>query len=361
MGNYDELFKEYKRVLVEYETYQNFAEGNMQILSKKISSLEKNLDVMSSIIEISKYINSNITGDSLLAKMNDMVIGIMGVNYSTIYLKDEEEFIVKASNITNSNSRDYNGIVYEQMKSGEPFIVNSKEELFNSKDGIHSVLGAPIYLRNEYRGYVIIEQSMYGFFNDEHINFVSAITNQIAIAIENSMLYEAVKQSAIRDPLLGIFNRKHFFDIIEHEAVNSNKYAIVMVDIDNFKKVNDTFGHQFGDEVLIQTASILHKGLGSKGILARYGGEELVAYISDAGNCKNVYKEVDEIRKKIEMNTVKKYDEESSVTISLGIAYSLNAGEDINKVIMRAGEALYRAKALGKNRVIEFTSIGSGL
>lgn len=354
MDSYAELKIKYNKLLDEYETYQNFAESNIQMLSEKISNLEKKLDVVSSVAEISKYINSNVTGDSILANINDMIIGIMGANYSTIYFKDGEEFSIKASNILNNNLKQCTKKIFDEINSGEPFILNSKEDLFNFKTGIHSVLGAPIYLRNEYKGYVIVEQRMFGFFSDYHMNFISAITNQIAIAIQNSILYKAVVENSIRDPLLGIYNRKYFFEIMENKSLTNAYYGILMMDIDNFKSINDRHGHQFGDEVLISTSSMISNEINDDGILARYGGEELVAFINDASDYKRVYNKVEDIRRIVEKNIIKKLGKEDSVTISIGLAHCIKKGQDFNQVIAEADEALYIAKASGKNKVVEY-------
>lgn len=359
MDAYNELLLKYEKLLDEYETYQNFAESNIQILNDKNSKQEKKLDAMSSIVEISKYINFNVIDDSLLAKINDMIIGILGVNYSTIYFKEGEEFNIKATNIADDHYKYYVKTVFEQIQSGEPFILNSKEDLFDSNVDIHSILGSPISLRDEYRGYIIVEQSMYGFFCDDHINFINAIANQVAIAVENSALYKKVRESSIRDPLLGIYNRKYFFDIIEKEIMNRSRYGIIMLDIDDFKSINDTYGHQFGDEVLIQTSNIVSSKMGNKDILARYGGEELIVFINDVNDRESVFNKIDIIRSNVENNVMKAGSEKVSITVSIGIAYSICRGENVSSVVKKADEALYMSKASGKNKVVEYNCIGS--
>lgn len=289
--------------------------------------------------------------------INDMIIGILGATYSSIYIKEDNNLNIKATNIKNINCKVYEEKYLSNFYNFKEFIVNCKEPLFPKEDeklDIHSLVGVPIMIRNNPIGYIIIEHTLYNFFSYEHMRFITAIANQIAIALENNFLYKELREEAIKDPLLDIYNRRYFFHIIEN-IVNTNDdivFSIVMVDFDNFKEINDKYGHQFGDEVLIQTTQLIKNNLDSKDIIGRYGGEEIIIYINDGKNLKDVYEKIDNIRLKISQNTVVLEDIEINITASFGISYYIKDGDNLQEVIKIADSMLYKAKKIGKNKVV---------
>lgn len=350
--------EEYLKLKDEFETYQNFAESTIQILTEKNIKLEKKLDAITNIVEISKYINSYLSDENLIPMINDMIIGILGATYSSIYLMEEERLVIKASNLQNYSCDLSHKEFYKDLLNGKPFILNSKEPLFDKsfyKNDIHSLIGVPIYLRERFIGYIIVEHGLNNFFVHEHIKFISTIANQIAIALENNALYNQIRENAIRDPLLSIYNRKYFYDIVEKRLSEEPEkgFSIVMVDLDNFKKANDVYGHQYGDEVLKQTVKIIENNIDGNDMLARYGGEEIVIFIENLENTIDVYNKIDNIRLKISENIISYGDIKGKVTASFGISHYPNDGDNLNEVISVADSRLYVAKKVGKNKVID--------
>ena len=353
VGNYFELLKSYERLTEEFETYQNFAEKTIESINSKNIDLEKKLDALTNIVEVSKYINSFISDNDLIPMINDMILGILGVTYSSIYLEEKEELVVKASNIESNFNNDE---IFNELRNGKPFIINCNESLFLNnpeKDEIHSLIGVPITLREKFMGYIILEHTLCNFFDYEHIKFISAIANQIGIALENNMLYTKIKESSTKDPLLGILNRKCFFTLIEEiiSKLPSRRFAIVMIDFDNFKKVNDIYGHQFGDEVLIQTTKLISELLEKNDAIARYGGEEIILYIDDCNDYDEVYRKIDDIRMRISQNQVVFKNINKRVTASFGLSFYPENGATLQNVISVADNMLYESKKLGKNKV----------
>ncbi len=352
-----EGYKEkYEKSLEEFEIYQNFAETQIQMLSEKNISLEKSLDALVNIVEISKYINSYLSNENLIPMINDMIIGILGATYSSIYLEENGEIIIKASNMEEAYLIFEENFYIEKIKSGKPFILNSKETIFNTRNrgNMHSAIGVPINLREKFMGYMILEHSLCNFFNPDHVKFISSIANQIAIAIENNILYKEIQRQINMDPLLGIYTRKYFMNFV-NDKISENecsRFAIVMIDLDDFKKINDSFGHQFGDEVLLKTVKEIKKGLGPKDIVARYGGEEIVLYIDQGEDFKSVYKIVDNIRKSIEDNEYSLVEDYKAVTATFGISFYPIDGQNIINLIQTADRLLYKGKRAGKNKVM---------
>lgn len=353
MQDYEKLYNSLK---TEYENYQRFSEQHRQELNQKNMKLEKSIDSLSNIIEVSKYINTFFSSDNLISRINDMILGILGVTYSTIFLIEDGELRVKASNIEDMDIK-LTSEEFIHINNEEEFLVNSKEPLKKNekhKINIHSVMGSPIKLRDKFIGYIIVEHNLYKFLNTEMKVFLRSIANQIAIAIENSLLYKELEEINQRDPLLEIYNRKYFFEFLEKNAKREEgkKFAIVMIDIDDFKKINDTYGHQFGDNILINTVNVLANCIDSSDVLARYGGEEFILYIPDFTTEDSVYNKMEIIRNAIERSKINFNNEYKSVTASFGVSFFPINGTDINELINKADELLYQSKNSGKNRVL---------
>lgn len=359
MDNFNDFQSKYLKLKEEFETYQDFAENTIHMLNEKNTILEKNLDALTNIVEISKYINSNVSDDNLIPMINDMIIGILGVTYSSIYLVDDntKKLIIKATNMKGYEFNLAKNKLFDMLGNGKAFVVNCKEAIFKDiveKQQIHSIIGVPIYLGDKFKGYIIVEHTLCNFFSQDHITFISSIANQIGIALENNFLYSKIRENSIRDPLLGIYNRRYFFNYIEAKVAStpSQSFAIVMLDIDNFKKVNDTYGHQFGDKVLVEVARLLQENIEEKDCVARYGGEEIVIYINRASDYSEVFRRIEAIREKINSNIIEYGDIKKSVTSSFGISYYPQDGETLQKVIGVADAMMYYAKNSGRNKVV---------
>ena len=353
MEDYKQLYSSLKS---EYEAYQKFSEKHMQELSNKNIRLEKNIDALSNIVEISNYVNAYFSDDNLFSMINDMILGILGVTYSTIFILENNELKIKASNIDNMNVK-LTSMELMNISNEQEFIFNSEKTIKqsgNGKVGIHSIMGIPIVLRKKFIGYILVEHEMLNFMTTELKVFLKSISNQIAIIIENSFLYRELENLTKTDPLMGIYNRKFFFDFLEKVVKNNetDKFAIVMIDIDNFKKVNDTYGHQFGDEVLKNTARIIERWKDEQDMLARYGGEELIMYIPDFENDESVLNKVEIIRRELEKSKVNFGGICKGITASFGISFYPEESKGINKLIKRADDLLYESKKQGKNRVL---------
>jgi diguanylate cyclase (GGDEF)-like protein len=158
---------------------------------------------------------------------------------------------------------------------------------------------------------------------------------------------------ALTDPLTGVFNRRTFLDLSNKETARAQRTgsltSVLMIDIDHFKKVNDTFGHPVGDLVIKALAETATKGLRPTDILARYGGEEFVITLPETDS--DVAKRVAErLRAALEKLVVPADGKEVRFTVSIGIA-TFATGVSISAAMARADQALYRAKEGGRNRV----------
>ncbi|RMG20306.1 MAG: diguanylate cyclase [Deltaproteobacteria bacterium] len=159
---------------------------------------------------------------------------------------------------------------------------------------------------------------------------------------------------AVTDPLTGLFNRRHLMDLLETELDRARRHgtplALLVVDVDHFKAINDTHGHQMGDRVLVAIAKKLKSCLRKHDLIARYGGEEFVVLLPHTGRT-----EAAATGEKLRDAVAGAPFTETAgipITVSIGAATYPDAGlETVDDLLLRADEALYRAKALGRDRV----------
>jgi diguanylate cyclase (GGDEF)-like protein len=159
---------------------------------------------------------------------------------------------------------------------------------------------------------------------------------------------------SITDSLTRLYNRKHLMETLDREVTRSERYShpfsLLIIDIDHFKKYNDTYGHLAGDEVLRRLASVFKETIRSSDYAARYGGEEFIIILPEISPEQGV-EAAERIRRKVAEQRFEGDGEAIEVTISVGVASYPENGEDAETVIRNADEALYEAKKLGRNQV----------
>lgn len=186
---------------------------------------------------------------------------------------------------------------------------------------------------------------------DRENNFLSLFANQIELAITVADLFEEVKKQAITDPLTGIFNRRYFEDNIIKEAERSLRlkqpFSVISMDLDYLKRINDTYGHQFGDLAIRTIANVLKKEARSIDIPARIGGEEFNLLLPGVDS-NGALIAAERIRKSIESQVL---DTIGGITASIGVATFLEHSDRIDELIELADQAMYKAKVNGRNQV----------
>lgn len=154
-------------------------------------------------------------------------------------------------------------------------------------------------------------------------------------------LFQAIYQTAIKDPLTGLYNRSYFMNRFIDFLGRGVPVSVLFCDIDNFKRLNDTQGHRAGDRTLMKVADIIRQETHRSGIAGRYGGEELVAILTDTSlRVENI---AEQIRSRVEAET--------GATVSIGYS-KYRQGATVHQLIEEADQAMYRAKKSGKNRVM---------
>ncbi len=219
-----------------------------------------------------------------------------------------------------------------------PFQINDKSSL---------VLSISTYDKTEYA--YLTEQ-------------VSSIKNYFEAAkpvIESKILLEILKDSSLKDGLTGLYNRRFLDEFIEKVSAQSTRdkvsYAVLMVDIDYFKMVNDTYGHDVGDMVIKRLSEILSNSIREADLAIRFGGEEFLVLLYNP-TAEGAMKVAQQIRKAFEATSFQLDKENLKKTTSIGISLFPEDGDSLWKVIKYADTALYKAKNSGRNQVIRFST-----
>ncbi len=166
---------------------------------------------------------------------------------------------------------------------------------------------------------------------------------------------DELQELAVRDYLTGCFNRRYFTEILQIELKKSSRYdksfGCIMLDVDDFKKINDNYGHPFGDEVLKKIADILRDNLRESDIIGRYGGEEFIALLPNISQRVELEQICERIRKKVEKTFFKTDSGNINTTISIGasLCEGKKNGLNTDDIISNIDKALYKAKWDGKN------------
>ena len=213
------------------------------------------------------------------------------------------------------------------------------------------MLSVPLVSKDKALGVMNISKSMPYSFNDYDLSLFHAIANICATAMDNARLYKL----AITDEMTGLYVRRFFYQNANYLINKSTEsFALIMLDIDHFKNFNDTYGHQCGDNVLIQVAQTIARSIRDCDIPCRLGGEEF-AIICPSQNSKEAETPANRLRDLISQTPLKlSSNQKSNVTVSVGIASYPSDASTIEDLYEAADQALYYSKQNGRNLVTTY-------
>lgn len=231
-----------------------------------------------------------------------------------------------------------------QLDSKPSFTGNFQSE--GIETSIRSLMAIPLLTSDSVFGVIIVAHTHPYYFSFDKFKFIQSLAQHASLAYTNSILKEQLRLSAITDYLTKLYSRNYLDERILEEINKQKIGGLILFDIDDFKKVNDSYGHYVGDKVLMQVANLIKDIVADKGIAARWGGEEFAIYLPDYDLDETVDM-ANMIRKKIYEQT------DPQVTISSGVSIWANKERDsIEHLFIRTDEALYKAKTSGKNKVV---------
>lgn len=329
-----------------------------------IDKQNKKLHQLNTLIEMTTLINSTFNTATVRKKAVEAVTKLLDTEAGSLLLIDQKTgdlfFEValgeKGEEIKSIRLKRGVGIAGWVVDHDETVMTNdagSDPRFFvdvDTKSGFttRSMICVPVKARDRMLGALQAINIINGSFEEDDVLILHALANQVAVAIENAQLY----QESVTDGLTGLYHHKYFELRLKEELDRAKRYGmpltLVMIDIDFFKKVNDTHGHMTGDMVLERVASLLKEKTRLSDIVARYGGEEFAVILPNIPYA-NALLVAERFRKTIEEHDFNGL----RITISLGIGHYAGTDEDVDqkRLTELADKALYTAKENGRNRV----------
>lgn len=364
-----------------------------------------NPKILEKLLDIGRQMAENRDLDPLLEYAMKVALELVGAEYGyLVLLKDNGELDFRVKLNRNGTELEepeeqISRTIYEQVVTNRKSLVIADAIVdpgFQDAESVmslqlRSVMCVPMISKTNLLGAIYVENRTYeDIFEERDLKPLEYLAAHTAVSMENAMLnanLEArvaartveliqankllrheneerkraeaeLQRLATTDPLTEVLNRRHFFYLAEKELARAVRYqrqiSIIMLDLDHFKQVNDTFGHKVGDEVLIAVAVRIGKILRKTDIYARYGGEEFVALLTETGIIQ-AQQAAERLRKKI-AEIIKINELEISVRVSIGVACR-NSEDDIliDTLLDRADQAMYAAKRGGRDRVIAWS------
>ncbi len=322
---------------------------------------------------LSRHINASDIGQTALYE----IVRITGANAGIFAVKDDKKTF-KAVAIYNIN----NGLI------GKSFVADAKLSLNNAEENqlssinqiptsqtkllypsLHSLYEpdkifkytAIISLKGKNKEVGLIFLFMKNTLDKRISIIIDTLINQVAISLYNSVLFNTLEKLAITDGLTGLHNHRHFQEYIDGEAKEASRYnnplAFIILDIDHFKVLNDTYGHPQGDMILKKLSEVILQTIRDVDYAARYGGEEFCIVLPNT-NLKGAYKTAERLRKKVEALSIRSDNDKSiKFTVSIGISTLLKDAENKHQLISHADEALYFSKENGRNQTTIYNNI----
>ncbi|MBM2614807.1 diguanylate cyclase [Actinoplanes sp. LDG1-06] len=301
--------------------------------------------------------SSSLDPDEVMRRLLDSLARTVGGNSAVLLSRGEADGLVVAASHGAaarvgehfSVPSDLLGLTGPRARTAAPG-EESIDELLGSP---RSWWAVPVSLRGEPFGILLVGSAREQPITEAQAQTAAAIAGQGMTAYENARLFSQVRRMATVDGLTGVFNRNHFFTEADRHLRHARDYrtpiAAVMVDIDHFKSINDTYGHPVGDEVIRVVADRLRRALGEGDVLGRYGGEEFaVVTPQDRPLATELAERLHDV---VSGEPVPTAAGALPVTISLGLACGNGDDPDLQQLLTRADRALYQAKQTGRDRV----------
>lgn len=328
----------------------------------KVTELERELQQQKGMLwvlgEIMKVANNMDTLKQLMKLVTDMLMGVTGVN--TCYLwasygKNKKVFVRSTS--FNNDFLELSGeYVHPQLTQIQMTTLYNAEEitypLIEGSGLPQSRLVVPLmdFTDNTLFGGLVLEQHQQKFFTPNNIVFFETLTTFIAQNAKNSCRFETVSEASERDPLTGVYNRRHLETMLSRFIQKYGYLSVAIIDTDNFKQVNDALGHIQGDEVLqciAKEAKTFFKPYGGK--IVRYGGDEFVFLLpqplKEAVEAFKIFQE--SVPKLGVIQNIR-----IPVSITVGVSSYPELTNDVDGLIQSADCALMCGKSKGKNQVV---------
>lgn len=329
---------------------------------KEINSINNEMLIQNEII---KYISSSLDIENLMTLITESVLEGMGLDLCVLVINKTEDnkmnYKVRTKYGINED-KEYGKLIadgyYNNYLKDSKVYVDNNAQMENyrlpTRSSTGSVLMVPLIKKESQIGMLIVTHAKCEYFTT-NVGFFEGIVAQFLVAIDNANLYAKMEQMAIQDGLTGVYNRGHltkcFNEYLNSSILNKTSLTVALFDIDKFKKVNDSYGHLFGD-VVIKTIASLAKEVAenSNAIVGRYGGEEFVIVFPNKG-LQEALGLVQQLHQQIRDTELIHNGESIHINTSIGITSYPETCKNPSELLNRADWAMYYSKQNGRGKI----------
>ncbi|AOZ91555.1 sensor domain-containing diguanylate cyclase [Paenibacillus crassostreae] len=309
------------------------------------------------INELTQRVNQSLRLSEIYKFSSEELLNIFKAEYCCILQFNQEldTLEVVSSNmpmmLRRAFEKDYGfgGFVFEK---GESLILSDYKvkmhisSIFMEKSGSQSLIATPLVVKGDVTGAILLAHQKSHFFTYNDYRLLQTLSNHIGLSVSNAMLHTEVKRMANRDMLTDLYARHYLDEVIAKRQKRDYCGSLIVIDIDEFKQVNDKYGHQKGDKVIKKVSEIIKSSIRTGDLAARWGGEELAVYLPQV-DIEQAITVAERIRRSVEKDT------DPSVTVSCGISEWnwMDEKISVDSLFYLADMALYRAKNNGRNQI----------
>lgn len=332
---------------------------------KNVQAVSRETEVLKVLLDVGKLISSNYPMQTVVKRISARLKGLLEADHCSIMILDDksrELAFCESSGLTrweleNIRFRVGEGVAGWAAKHKKPVLIPdvSKDPRFkvveNQRRRMVSMICVPLMIKRRVIGVVsLTTRKTDHVFDQDDLELVVLMSAHISLAMENNRLYEI----SVLDGLTSLYNRRYLEQRLSKEVAYSRRYkkplTIFMLDIDFFKRLNDTYGHQAGDHVLRKVGDLLMKALREYDIVARYGGEEFSIILPTTPKAKGA-SIAERLRASVAESKFQHRDRTIPVSVSIGVSSFPEDASSPEGLVSAADKALYRAKEAGRNQV----------
>lgn len=336
----------------------------------KIKRLHKKNNELSIINELAVTISSKLELNDTLKNITKALEQVIDCDFCAVfeYHRETNTYVLIKHKIShvyvlNKVAREVQNMlndnisrILEQKESTVIKEVNESQFLMDKEVATYfnSAIYEPLFIEDRYVGCVIIASKINNCYGKDELHTADLITKHVAVALKNAQMFNKVKNEAITDELTGLYNQRQFFTKLQviDTFCKEEKTSLIIFDIDKFKKINDTYGHQTGDKIIKDVSDVIRTSIRRCDTVYRYGGEEFTVILPNT-NQDDAYRIAERVRTVINNKTFFTRDgRELDITISGGISEYPQVADSSTKLLSFADRALYvGAKQKGRNKV----------
>jgi diguanylate cyclase (GGDEF)-like protein len=359
-------------------------EKNTGILYRRLlNKLEEQVHRAELLSELIRLFSSSLQIDELLDRVVSKSTDVLGdtsfivlsgeagqIKLEAAFSKDRDRLVKMLITAVNLGAQPLTGELLNEVMGRRKSViitnlqnsqVSGEMRTFVEKYSLVSLLAVPIQTKDVVLGAFISLASEAKTFTNEDVATASALADFTAIALENAGLFAELQRSAITDSLTGVYNTRFFHEVLGRETARADRYttplSLLMIDIDTFKLVNDTFGHVVGNKVLTNIAKTLERSVRNTDFVFRCGGDEF-GVVLPGTNAEGAMHLAEKILQKVESTDIlSSLGYSGPVTVSIGLS-EYHRGSHFEALVAEADQALYASKRSSKNCARAFKALG---